>query len=788
MFPPQQPGAGTSGPQQTAMMTPPPMTGSPMILPGKPPTFSDAQLIDKFTRHWKKESFDQRQVFERQWMRAIWYLLDRQWIYWDSKKGQWQDKRFAKWVPRPVTNILKDGLKTVRANFASINYGTTARPASEDNLSVVTASVADDWIPMLQEDYKMTDVMDEHDFWLLACGNVWLHTAVDYQRKNGVAKIQFEQCLACQQISSELDIQAAGQKCPHCGAVDFQPATHDDGSPMVESRVLPKGVTMALSPFEIAYPLTYERYDDAPYTIRIRWRQKEYYEQHPELRGLVSTLNFSKSPQERTMQIFKTLPYQSEMGMPTPFFGAGGGSAEAEGIVEYDVWIKPNEDFPDGQVVRFAGDSDTVVIHSEKEGLPGPLPYHDGSGNPIFTFHHSRYEHVGGRSLGSSLLDPAYHKQDQLNRIDSHMEMILGRMANPIWLEPKGAEVEKFTGEPGLVVKWNPLVGGATGAKPERIPGEGIQPSSFQYRVVIKEEAQDLMGTYDIMKGERPANVEAFATMQLLLERGQAKHASAFKSRAKTVKETVSDQLCIEQEFGEETRTRARMGPNRAWSFKQFQTADLKGTIEIVLEDGTQTPKTNLGERAAIDHLATLGMIDPLDMEMKRKVFEKFGQSSLLRETDAQIQEAWMNMDKLEKFLNDPMAVEEAAMDAQTNPDPNFMPGPLKFKRWYDPVIHRRELINWALSDRGRAVFEKSPAAEQYVEVYLMQIDMAQAQLAMGIVDIGGVQISTQPEPAPGPGGKAPGGSGTAMRNSAQNAAGVGKNSSGPGKTAQPQQ
>jgi hypothetical protein len=92
--------------------------------------------------------------------------------------------------------------------------------------------------------------------------------------------------------------------------------------------------------------------------------------------------------------------------------------------VEYDVWVKPCADFPEGQVIRFAGDSDPVVIHSDEEQLPGPLPYHNAKGDPLFPFHHARYDEVGGRALGSSLIDPAIGKQDQFNQLDSHMLMM----------------------------------------------------------------------------------------------------------------------------------------------------------------------------------------------------------------------------------------------------------------------------------------------------------------------------------------------------------------------------
>src|SRR5690348_7582716 len=79
-----------------------PATGADVL--ATPGGFSDPQLLEMFNR-WKKESFDQRWIFERQWMRNVWYILNRQWIYFDSKRGQWQDKRMAKWIPRPVTNI-----------------------------------------------------------------------------------------------------------------------------------------------------------------------------------------------------------------------------------------------------------------------------------------------------------------------------------------------------------------------------------------------------------------------------------------------------------------------------------------------------------------------------------------------------------------------------------------------------------------------------------------------------------------------------------------------------------
>jgi hypothetical protein len=534
-------------------------------------------------------------------------------------------------------------------------------------------------------------------------------------------------------------------------------------------------------------------FDDVPLVIRMRWRNKTYYEQHEEFQQYAKSLVFSKMPQERTMQIFKTLPFQNDTGISSPYFSGGGANTDSEGIVEYDVWIRPCADFPEGQVIRIAGDSTPTIVHSEKESLPGPLPYKDAKGNPRFTFHHARYKHVGGRIMGSSMIDPAIQKQDQLNQIDSHMLMTIGRMANPIWLEPKGAEVEKFTGEPGLVVKWNPLVAGGN-AKPERIPGEGINQSVFSYRELVKSEGEELMGTFDVLKGERPSGVEAYAAMSFLLERGQARHASAFKERARAYKGWFGDALEIEREFGEETRTKAVMAPTKAWTFETFKKADLAGTVDILIENGT--PKNAVSERATIDHLNSLGLLDPSDPDIRMTIFEKFGESSLLPGIDAQVKEAWMNMDKLEKFLADPMAIQQAAAQADmagqqsaTTGQPAPPIGPLVYRRWYNPTIHRNELIKWCLSDRGRLVFEQHPAALQLVDAYLSTIDLAKAQETMGIVDSAGVPIPTRgsaapPTPPGNPNAQGPIGRAQSMSNSNQNAGGIGKNSSGGGSAA----
>ncbi len=112
--------------------------------------YSDDELLDLW-KDMKRECFDSRRVFERQWQRNIWYVLGRQWIEYQSKYGGWRDKRMAAWVPTPVTNKCKETVQAIRAMFTAIKLSVNVRPNGSDPENVATASTADQLVPLLHE-------------------------------------------------------------------------------------------------------------------------------------------------------------------------------------------------------------------------------------------------------------------------------------------------------------------------------------------------------------------------------------------------------------------------------------------------------------------------------------------------------------------------------------------------------------------------------------------------------------------------------------------------------------
>lgn len=729
-------------------------------------TYSDSELLD-LHRVWKKESFDSRWVWERNWMRNIHYTNNRMWITYAPLNNVWRDVKLAKWVPKPVTPLIWEGVQALRAMFASVEIGANVRPNGADPKNVAVAAHCDNLHPVLHNEHDMDEIMAEADYWFIVCGWTCLHTYLDFDVKYGTVTLNHEQCMTCGKTFTEDKIAKAGQMCPECSGVEFQPAVDEAGMPIPPTVVAKsRGKTVAYSPFEVAFPNTYARFSDLPYVYVLRWRPKEYYLDNPKLAPQVAKMAWAKAPSEASLQLFRSLPFHTDNGSVSPFL-SGGKASEEEGAVEYECWVRPCDKYPKGLVFRVLGDSDPIILHlEEEESIPGPLPYVDAEGNPVFTFEAAPFEQRGGRVYGSSPLDAGIPIMNQINQIDSMNQMYLNRMANPVWMIPKGAGIQKFTGEPGLVIEWNALAVQGN-AKPERIDGASVPAAVFQIRDQKIKDLEEALGTYDVLKGDRPPNVNAFSAMQLLVERAQSRFASSFKARGRMYQSWLKFALEIERQFGEPERRVTMMSPAGAWTEEVFKNTDLQGSFSIIVEDGSMTPKSALGMRAMAEHLAGLGAINPADPDTNWALLQMFGGTKLAPTMNVHRQRALAKQQEFEVWATDKAAQQQSVMLGQqalqsyeqqlldarapvqppVSADPNAAPPeqqvdpaaelpkppspnqftPLAWKPWYHAGIHKQEFMKWANSDKVIELVKQNPALEQLLLAHYQEIGMALA-------------------------------------------------------------
>lgn len=754
----------TNPAQRTQLVSPPeigptmdPAAAVQSVEP-KDPFANDKRLLDLF-KELKKEAYDNRWVYERKWWQQVLYMLDRQWIFYDQRRGQWVDKRMAKWIPRPVTNVILETHGSIRSVFQQVQLATKARPNGNDPKNVQTAETADQLEPAIAEEHGMGAVMREHDFWMIATGNVFLRPWWDKRQNTGLFTVPLESCLDCGEVSTPRSIVDAGDVCPKCGGPNLSRAMKPDtGAPMEQTYASGRGCTDVLSPFEVVPPSSYKLFKEVPYCFTQRWRTRFWAESNLPA-DVVKKIRWEKLPHERSLQLVKAMASQSDIGASPMSLGEVG-EGQSEGFVEYELMLRPNKEFPEGALIRVVGDGgQEMVLRLPEESVPGPLPYVTADGQRIFNLIHTSYESIGSRLWARGPLESILQKQDQINQLDSLIQLIVQRMGNPVWLEPKGAEVVKFTGEPGLVVKYNPLTVG--NAKPEKIEGSNIPITLLNLRQQLFQDVERLAGTYDVIKGQKPTGVEAFSALQLLVERSQSRFAIPLKERGDAYKAWYQIAIELERQYGPDERTWSVLGPNQTWTVQQFQNAKLQGAIEIVVEDGSQMPKTSLGKRASIEQLRQMNVLNFQDPDIQYSVLRAFASTELVPSLDYHVKAALQEQDAFERWamttqpmptaapMIDPAtgqpqidpATGEPAMTMQmgVQPPPVSQAGRPLFGRkpWHNDIVHIAEHTKWLNSDKMRQLLDERPWIEPHATNLLEEHVMAQQaqmmqQAAMG--------------------------------------------------------
>lgn len=705
----------------------------------KPPAYDNPQRQVEIFKAVKKRCLEGRSVFERTWWRVLMYLLRRQWIYYDTKRNQWRDKRMAQWIPRPTNTKMNEGLQTIRSTFATIQLGVVARPNGNSPENVATAEVADGLDPALREEHDISTVIADSDFWLGALGNVVWHPWWNPEKGKKVP-IPTLQCQSCGLEYPPGTKSLDDQTCEACGMEGDGIIAAVPGSEVMIAQGA--GQTDVCSPLEILVP-DYQKWDEVRELIRPRWRSKSYYEaNHPHL---VSQIKWAKTPSERSLQLLKALAGQSDISS-TPFMSTGGSdSQENEGVVEFEMWLRPTEEFPEGYVGRFIGeDENPILLEDQQQSLPGPIPYRDHDDTPQWPWIHIGYDTFGGRLWAQGPMEGVIPLVDKLNRLDSRIELIVDRMSNPVWLEPKGAEVERITGMPGIVIKYHAL--GANGlGKPERLEGINIPASLFALRDSIIMEIESSLATTDILKGERPPNIEAYSAIQALLEQSQKRYTSAMTARGAAFREWFRLALEMERAFGPEERVISILGPNRTWSYEMFKKANLSGSVTILVEDGSTVPKTALGKRAAINDANQLGLINPLDPDQSYAIFADLGLKHLIPRLDKAVSAALREQHLYEEWVKGGRADGENPL--------------MRIDYVDDDPIHAAQHKMWATSDVIRDLMLTDEMAMLEIQMHIYEHENGAFQKAMlaGMASGG---------PGGGGGSKGAAGAGQAMESS----------------------
>lgn len=714
------PGAGSAPPLP---FTVPPLNDQAALLRGGAPAIRRAQPPPDYYGTLQSEPGAQqllkdvrrmcesgRELFERDWWRTLLYFFGRQWIYYDSTQREWVDRRLAQWIPKPVTNKVREAYDSIASLMAEIEIGINGRPNGNSPVNQITADLMSNLVPALADEHKMKSaVLPTSDFFAILLGNAFLQPCWDQDQPTHTVEDKVWACQACQQEATSTQIREARNTCPSCGSqTALLPAVDSaSGRQRTEMVTIGAGKTIVASPLEILFPLYAQSFDAVDRLIYQTWLPKH------EIEDLAPTtaarVNWTHSPSSRSLQLYRAIGYQSDL--PSQVQGstlqAASSDWQIEGATVQYLWIQACKRYPQGVYLPFIGEGDSALPaweliapstgSGEGQGTPGAgalgkpvIPYTTKQNRPIWPWVHVPYKPIGGRMLAQGACDAALPKQDQINQVDSMTDLTAKRMGNPVWLEEKGSQVERYTGMPGMVVKWSRV--GQNGGEPKKIDGSNPPQSFFTLRQQYLGDFEESTGTYDVVKGTKPSGVAAYSALQLLVERSQSRFNTAFKARGEAYRQWAIVAFELERKYGPTERIRNVMGPNRRWVEHVFQQTDMQGAITLVVEDGSTTPKTALAKRAALEHANQMGLLDFTQPDQRHAALTLIGAPELVPNLDADVMSA----------LQEQQSVTEWAGKGFGGGDILSMP----FARmpWHDDATHFAEHRKWMNGDEAREI------------------------------------------------------------------------------------
>lgn len=589
-----------------------------------------------------------RYNFERTWYRNILFLLGIQWIIWDETQRIWRKRKLRNWVPTPVTNKFQESAERLSSLIARVEPNWTFAPGSESEADMASAKMAAQLEGVITEENKVDSLRDIVAKWLAYTGNCYLGPSVEQK--------------------------AQQDQTPDLNGMNSEQAMQPEYS----------FYTDVFSPFELYADLSIPLIKDQERIMVVTRKDKEY----------IKRLWNADVNEEESSDLGQK--YLESIGYISADLGIGDYAYFRDHRIERAtvkrLWVRPNEKYPEGLYAVKAGDK--LV-----EG-PMPLPK-NSAGEPMLNIVQFKFDAIPAAFFARTPMNDIVPKQIQRNKLESLMELISLRMANPVWLIPEGTRMANFSGEPGAILKFTQV--GDRSAPPQRIPGEQITESLFKWLEKIDDDIERLAATFDVLKGKAPYSGAPGVVVDLLIEQGMTRFGPALRNVSEGWREWMQIELELFKKYPSGDRILSVAGENAPWKVKHFSNADIQGSVNVRVESDSTVPRSEHAQSARILAAIQSGLVqmdDPMD---KLRVLKKLHLSDLAKTIDEDVVSAVKEHEKLLGMSREEVeALSILVQDAQQQNNGEIPLLPIRVKPFIDnDQVHIQKHRSFALSDEG---------------------------------------------------------------------------------------
>jgi len=561
---------------------------------------------DKTTRGWLDQKFTDvfrdpvrdpmRHMLEMTWFRNLLYYSGEQWLDWMGKTASFAFRYpLGSRIPTPVSNIIKDHIRSMKALTLNKRYVLRVWPNSEEFKDKEAADLGEGllrWLDSLN-DYEIEDIKEDIEFWRQLTGNGFGRVVADAE-----------------------------------GRVFL----FDKGGNRIKKGDV---IVDSLVPFNVFVGSVGRRLEDKAEIGIKSLRLKEWVEDtyKKKIDGDVNPMEIEFDKQLLTM-VANVSPWKGR-GFEDMSFSEN----MDELCILKEIEFAPCKEYPKGRYVVMA--NDTVV--EDRPSLPIPMRK-DGSWE--YSLVHFPYNASGG-FWASSGVDDLISPQNTINEVDQALAMNRKSVGQPIILTPGQLIMKRKSARGAGFLHLEYDGRSAAGAKPAISQGATYPQQILEERKIHREVAQEAGGDpKNVLRGQSPHSGASGIMVDILRETAEQGHAPDVARFYRGWGKIQRKRLTVAQEFYTETRMIKIKGPGSSIKVKAFKGADLRGNTDVRLELDSGLASTNTGRNELLTRLIQGGLFGDITLKprLQRDLIQRMGLGSIPDEENTHRDKAcWEN-------------------------------------------------------------------------------------------------------------------------------------------------
>lgn len=550
------------------------------------------KAISKLSEEYIKREMDRvfvdpakdltRSILEMSWFRNVLYYLGEQWLSWFEETLTFGRRyTLSGTVPTPVSNIIRDYIRSTKALILNKRYTVRVWPNSAERADIEGADLAQDalrWMDSL-DDYAIEDTKEWVAIWMLLTGS-------------GFARIFAE-------VDDGVYVIGKDGKGVAKGKVACEP-------------LLPFNVIVA----PLGTKLEHKSYVGIKSLKPREWVEDTFHVLIDESEGQKRMVEY----EHQLMKLVANVSPWKMRGIQTD------PDDESNKLVMYrEIEYRPTKDFPKGRYVAMAGDK----IVKNEDTMPVPV---DKNGGWDYSVVHFQYNYTPGSFWPTSGVDDLISPQNTINEIDQALVINRKSLGRPMVLTPAQLTLKRLSskGQAVLAIEYDGRNAG--GGHPQFAGGTPYPEQVLKERELQKGTAQDAGGDpKNILRGQSPTSGASGIMVDSLREAAEASHAPDIARFYRKWSKVQRLRLTVGQSLFSETRILKIPGEGNQIKVRAFKGADFRSNTDVRLELDSAMSSTQAGKNEMMMKLLGAGFFGDIAMQpkLRREIGKKMGLGSL---------------------------------------------------------------------------------------------------------------------------------------------------------------